>query len=473
MRRTLPRTLLALAAVSAVGLAAYTYACGSYFTHPSNLRSPYGAETERSVAELRRAGPAGLRAILAEYDRTSDDSLLPNIDAVAAQRDARWSRLFWYTNLDEAKSAAAAEHKPILALRMLGNLTDEYSCANSRFFRTALYANSNVSQILRDRFILVWTSERPVPVVTIDYGDGRVLKRTITGNSIHYILNSRGEVIDALPGLYDPETFASLLVNAAAAATANSLSAPREHIERSLAALAADWTTSSAPADSGYTTSPVPTAHNATPLAAAKAELESPLVRSTASPAAPVLFASAADAADRAVSKTRVERPLVKAAQLSNPPHAAKAAGAATGKMFVESPMIEAIVPPPAPAAVPADVDSDLWSTLAQRRHAIARLDQNSINLIRSQNPNAYINTAALDHVVNNFQNAIAIDTLRNNHLFRRQILNWLLTTPSPMDALNTRVYSELFLTPRSDPWLGLVPDSTYSALTGDGCSIN
>ena len=90
---------------------------------------------------------------------------------------------------------------------MLGNLTDEYSCANSRFFRTALYANTNVSQILRDRFILVWTSERPVPVVSIAYGDGRVLKRVVerdlgsdifqvvvcgSGGFVHVVLWSEG-----------------------------------------------------------------------------------------------------------------------------------------------------------------------------------------------------------------------------------------------------------------------------------------
>jgi hypothetical protein len=33
------------------------------------------------------------------------------------------------------------------------------------------------------------------------------------------------------------------------------------------------------------------------------------------------------------------------------------------------------------------------------------------------------------------------------------------------LDALNARVYAELFLTPRNDPWLGLVSPGTYSAL--------
>ena len=35
--------------------------------------------------------------------------------------------------------------KPILSLRLLGKLTDEFSCANSRFFRTVLYPNAEVS----------------------------------------------------------------------------------------------------------------------------------------------------------------------------------------------------------------------------------------------------------------------------------------------------------------------------------------
>ena len=147
----------------------------------SNVRS-------RSIAELRARGPEGLRDMLAAFDRDPGLVLESDIDAVAQQNGAKWSRLYWYTDMDAAKSAARTEHKPILYLRMLGKLTDEYSCANSRFFRTALYANKNVSDLLRERFVLVWQSERPVPVVSIDYGDGRLIKRTITFNSIHFVL---------------------------------------------------------------------------------------------------------------------------------------------------------------------------------------------------------------------------------------------------------------------------------------------
>ena len=94
---------------------------------------------------------------------------------------------------------------------MLGNLTDEFSCANSRFFRTTLYANQEIAQRLREHFVLHWQSVRPVPRVTIDFGDGRKLERTITGNSAHYVLAADGTPLDVLPGLYGPQQFLAWL----------------------------------------------------------------------------------------------------------------------------------------------------------------------------------------------------------------------------------------------------------------------
>ena len=73
--------------------------------------------------------------------------------------------------------------------------------------RTVLYANKDVSELLAKHFVLLWTSERPVPKVTIDFGDGRTLERTITGNAVHYVLDAEGRPMDALPGLYAPGTF--------------------------------------------------------------------------------------------------------------------------------------------------------------------------------------------------------------------------------------------------------------------------
>lgn len=139
---------------------------------------------------------------------------LKKIDAQANQKDAAWSRLFWHTDLESALADAKRLNRPVLSLRMLGRLDEEYSCANSRFFRAALYANAEVSAYLRDHFVLHWQSVRPVPRITIDYGDGRVIKSTITGNSIHYVLSPDGVVVDALPGLYGPGVFLEALKSA-------------------------------------------------------------------------------------------------------------------------------------------------------------------------------------------------------------------------------------------------------------------
>jgi len=110
---------------------------------------------------------------------------------VAQQKNSYIAGLYWHTDLEEAKKASTAANKPILSLRLLGKLTDEFSCANSRFFRTVLYSNADVSEYLKEHYVLHWKSVRPVPKVTIDYGDGRKLERTLTGNSIHYVLERK------------------------------------------------------------------------------------------------------------------------------------------------------------------------------------------------------------------------------------------------------------------------------------------
>src|SRR5206468_3192348 len=169
-------------------------------------------------------------------DEKSWQRLRTALDEVSGQRDCHASRLFWYTDLEQAKAAAKREGKPILSLRLLGKLTDEYSCANSRFFRTTLYSNAEIGKVLGERFILHWKSVRPVPKVTIDFGDGRKLERTLTGNSIHYVLDGDGRVVDALPGLYGPPAFLRELGRAEELARQSSTLAgePRDQLLRAI-----------------------------------------------------------------------------------------------------------------------------------------------------------------------------------------------------------------------------------------------
>jgi hypothetical protein len=159
------------------------------------------------VDGLRSGGQASVDALHKQLNGAPDELL----DGVCAQKDCHASRLFWYTDLEEAKKAAQAAGKPIVSLHLLGRLDEEVSCANSRFFRVLLYSDPEISKILRERYVLHWHSVRPVPRVTIDMGDGRKIRQTITGNSIHYLLDSNGQVLDGLPGLQSPKAFRAQL----------------------------------------------------------------------------------------------------------------------------------------------------------------------------------------------------------------------------------------------------------------------
>lgn len=168
-------------------------------------------KVDPATDELRRRGPRALEYILSRTDPANMPRWKMLADAVAAQRDSHFSGLYWHTDLAAAQEVAKRENKPILSLRLLGNLTDELSCANSRFFRTTLYPHTAVRTLLAKRYVLHWQSVRAVPIITIDFGDGRSIKRTITGNSLHLVLDARGRTVDVLPGLYGAGTFARVL----------------------------------------------------------------------------------------------------------------------------------------------------------------------------------------------------------------------------------------------------------------------
>jgi len=75
--------------------------------------------------------------------------------------------------------------------------------------------------------------------------------------------------------------------------------------------------------------------------------------------------------------------------------------------------------------------------------------------------------------LVRAFQNTVAVDTVRNEYTFHRQLHEWFakgdVTFPVNVNDLNERVYTQLFLTPSSDPWLGLMPSDVYTALDNNG----
>jgi hypothetical protein len=396
--------------------------------------SENATESTMAIEELRSLGPAGLNTLLAQYaaeikQRIDDPSrksdvewqrITKALDTVSGQKNSYLSGLYWYTDLKEAQKAATESGKPILSLRLLGKLTDELSCANSRFFRTVLYSNADVSSVLRDRFVLHWQSVRPVPIITIDFGDGRKLERTITGNSIHYVLDSQGHPIEALPGLYGPRAFLRSLTNAEG--LFRSL-AGKNGQERDLALrnyyvvsnnkLSVAWVNDIANSGGGIPASfqieKGPNgeilAINVAPLAITKAAVEINALR----------------------SMTRTSEAL--------------------GRI----------------------TDEAAWRKIAALHASDAMLDSRSIALMKSQNPS--LSEKQFAAMLQKFQDAIALDTVRNEYLMHPRLYGWLVKDPSRTDLekLNERVYAELFLTPKSDPWLGLLDRDVYAGIDNGG----
>ena len=121
--------------------------------------------------------------------------------------------------------------------------------------------------------------------------------------------------------------------------------------------------------------------------------------------------------------------------------------------------------------------DEAAWNRLASLHLADALLDARSIALIRRQNQSVLSSdaTAQPDKVLNKMlrklQLNIALDTVRNEYLLHTQLHAWLISDPkrNDIEALNEKVYAELFLTPKADPWLGLFAADVYTGLENGG----
>lgn len=70
-----------------------------------------------------------------------------------------------------------------------------------------LFSLKDVSDYINEHFEPVWESVRPVPTVTIDFGNGKKLTRTLHGNIASYVCTANGDVVDVVPGIYVPHTY--------------------------------------------------------------------------------------------------------------------------------------------------------------------------------------------------------------------------------------------------------------------------
>ena len=70
-----------------------------------------------------------------------------------------------------------------------------------------MFSRSEVARFVDDTFEPVWVSVRAAPVVTIDFGNGHTITRTLQGNVATYVCDPDGVVFDVLPGIYTPGVY--------------------------------------------------------------------------------------------------------------------------------------------------------------------------------------------------------------------------------------------------------------------------
>jgi hypothetical protein len=409
---------------------------GSLCAQAGLVQDAVGSDPDRAskaITQLRANGQIGLDALFAAHQaeikrlresRAQDTMgskarrtpLEEVIDQVSQQRDGLYSQLYWYTDLEAAKQMSKATGKPILSLRLLGKLSDEFSCANSRYFRTILYSDQTVADVLRTQFVLHWESERPVPRITIDFGDGRKLERTVTGNSIHYVVDSDGMVIDAIPGLFAAKTFLQKLDSAGTIAKkVISLSQDEraialesyhaEQLDNTLSRWAGDLLTLGVPLSTDST------------------------VKAAYSGKRPDL-----DQKRDVLELSTTEETIAKIAQARQ----SELSIGATARL-----------------AIASKIAAEGASAEKASRVAVSKAIQET-PLLRA---------------MRNLQNSLARDTVRNDYLLHTRIHGWLGSgrVSTRLNDLNQVIYAELFLTPRTDPWLGLEAPDGFAALENDG----
>ncbi|MCA8990791.1 MAG: hypothetical protein KDA88_02375 [Planctomycetaceae bacterium] len=438
MKRAFLASVVTVAAISAAVLG-YQHANGG----------GKASESADSIAAMRAEGPPALARLLAEREgliRSSNASsvereqqlndLVADIRAVSGQHYGEHSELYWYTDLDQAKQVSVESGKPILSLRLLGDLREELTCANSRFFRVLLYANPEIAAEMKSKFVLHWSSERDVPIVTTDFGNGRQLKRTVTGNSLHYVLDSEGHPLDALPGLQSPAAFLDWLKRIQPLADeVRSHPAERGNLVRAfhqeqLKRLDATWETKLGSAYSSLSRT-------------GQVRMPSPYINTGAVEGVAVIPANRAMAL--AIPKSVVETPLMRAIRMEK--------------------------------ADDSEQKPELWDFLARGYGEACQFHEDSRNIVAEEYRNVMPHASAEEReqfvaqLIQRLEANVNIDTLRNEQELHRQVHTWFVSDGFPQDfeGVNEVVYAQLFFTPKSDPWLGLNDPYAYAALDNGG----
>ena len=124
-----------------------------------------------------------------------------------AARTTQVNGVAWRNSLADAQAEARRTGKPILLLSMFGKIDEAMPCANARTLRATLFKDPEFRAFVEKEAIPAWEMVRPVPRVTIDFGNGKQLVRTVRGNAVMYLVSPEGKVFDAFPGVYTKDDF--------------------------------------------------------------------------------------------------------------------------------------------------------------------------------------------------------------------------------------------------------------------------
>ena len=79
-----------------------------------------------------------------------------------------------------------------------------------------LLSDPKAQQFLQSEVVPSWEMVREAPKVTIDFGHGKKLERTLKGNTVLYLCTPDGKVLDAWPGVYTADDFLRQATNSLA-----------------------------------------------------------------------------------------------------------------------------------------------------------------------------------------------------------------------------------------------------------------
>lgn len=70
-----------------------------------------------------------------------------------------------------------------------------------------LFSDKSVAEYINAHCEPSWKSLRPVPLVSIDFGNGVKVNRTLNGNIATFICTTDGTVVDVIAGMHTPENY--------------------------------------------------------------------------------------------------------------------------------------------------------------------------------------------------------------------------------------------------------------------------